>query len=116
MSEKTIFKKIIDKEVPSKVVYEDDICLAFHDVMPQAPVHVLVIPKTTSICSTNDITDENASIIAHIFCVIPKIAKDLGIADSGYRVVSNCGKAACQTVPHLHFHIVGGRELTWPPG
>ncbi len=116
MAEKTIFKRIIDKEIPANVVYEDDLCLAFHDVSPQAPVHVLIIPKTTEICSTNDVTVENSAVIAHIFSVIPKLAKELGIAEDGYRVVTNCGKNALQTVPHLHFHIIGGRGFAWPPG
>lgn len=116
MTEKTIFKRIIDKEIPSKIVYEDELCLAFNDVSPQAPVHVLIIPKTTDICSTNDVNEDNSFIIGHIFCVIPKIAKVLGVSDDGYRVVTNCGKSACQTVPHLHFHIIGGRDFTWPPG
>ena len=116
MSEKTIFKRIIDKEIPANVVYEDDLCLAFRDVSPQAPTHVLVIPKTTELRSLNDVNAENAPLIAHIFSVVPQIAADLGIADSGYRVVSNCGENACQTVAHLHFHILGGRGFAWPPG
>lgn len=116
MSEKTVFKKIIDKEVPSRIVYEDDLCLAFHDVASQAPVHVLIIPKTTELRSLNDIDDGNSALIAHIFSLIPKLARELGIADEGYRVVANCGVNACQTVPHLHFHVLGGRGFAWPPG
>lgn len=115
MSEKTIFKRIIDKEIPADVVYEDDLCLAFRDVAPQAPVHVLVIPKK-EIRSVDDIADEDAALIGHIFCVIRKIARELGVAESGYRVVSNCGPDAQQTVPHLHFHLIGGRGFAWPPG
>lgn len=116
MSEKTIFKMIIDGEIPAKIAYEDDLCLAFHDVAPQAPVHVLVIPKTTELRSMDDVTEKHEALIGHIFCVIQKLARELGIAEGGYRVVSNCGVAACQTVPHLHFHLIGGRDFTWPPG
>jgi len=115
MSEKTIFKRIIDKEIPAKVIYEDERCLAFHDVNPQGPVHFLVIPKK-EIPSANEIAEEDGPLIGHIFVVIAKIAKELGIDESGYRVVNNCGKDAFQTVRHLHFHIIGGRSLTWPPG
>ncbi len=116
MSDKTIFKKIVDKEIPADVVYEDDLCLAFRDVAPQAPVHVLVIPKTTSLRSLDDVTADAQSLIGHIFVVIQKLARELGIAESGYRVVSNCGENACQTVAHLHFHLLGGRGFAWPPG
>ncbi len=116
MSEKTIFKKIIDKEIPAKIVYEDDLCLAFHDVSPQAPIHVLVIPKTTSLKSLDDVDESNQALIGHIFVVIQRLARELGIAEDGYRVVSNCGENACQTIPHLHFHLIGGRGFAWPPG
>lgn len=116
MSEKTIFKKIIDKEIPAKIVHEDELCLAFHDSSPQAPVHILVIPKITELRSLNDVDENSAALIGHIFCVIRRLAEELGIAESGYRVVSNCGANACQTVPHLHFHLIGGRGFTWPPG
>jgi len=115
MSEKTIFKRIIDKEIPANIVYEDDQCLAFHDVSPQAPVHVLVIPKK-EITSVEGIADEDSALIGHIFIVIRNLARKLGIAEDGYRVVSNCGVNACQTVPHLHFHLIGGRPFGWPPG
>ncbi|MDR1493160.1 MAG: histidine triad nucleotide-binding protein [Planctomycetaceae bacterium] len=115
MSEKTIFKKIIDKEIPASILYEDDFCLAFRDVMPQAPVHFLVIPKK-EIASVNEIDEADAALIGRIFSVIRKLAKDEGIAESGYRVVTNCGADACQTVPHLHYHVIGGRSMAWPPG
>ena len=115
MAEKTIFKRIIDKEIPADVVYEDDSCLAFRDIAPQAPVHIIVIPKK-ELRSTNDIAEEDASLIGHIYTVIAKLAADNGIADSGYRVVTNCGPDACQTVPHLHYHLIGGRKFGWPPG
>ena len=111
----TIFKKIIDREIPANILYEDDLCLVFHDIMPQAPVHFLVIPKK-EIPSVNDIADEDTALIGHLFCVIRKLAAEQGIADSGYRVVSNCGPDACQTVPHLHYHVLAGRPMTWPPG
>lgn len=110
-----LFCKIVSGEIPSTKVYEDDICYAFRDIAPQGPVHVLVIPKE-HIQSVNQIDENNKDIVAHIFTVIPQIAKAEGIADEGYRVVSNIGERAEQTVPHLHFHIIGGRDMTWPPG
>ena len=115
MAEKTIFKRIIDKEIPANIAYEDDLCLAFHDVAPQAPTHVLVIPKK-ELRSLDDVGEEDQALIGHIFCVIQKLARELGIAKDGYRVVSNCGPNAQQTVPHLHFHVIGGRGFSWPPG
>lgn len=115
MSDKTIFKRIIDKEIPADVVYEDDLCLAFRDIAPQAPVHIIVIPKK-EIPSTNEIGEDDAALIGRLYVVIAKLAKDLGVADSGYRVVTNCGPDACQTVPHLHYHLIGGRKFGWPPG
>ncbi|MDN5277123.1 MAG: histidine triad family protein [Clostridiales bacterium] len=110
-----IFCRIVDKQIPSRIVYEDDSILAFHDIDPKAPVHVLVIPKQ-HIPSINEVTQENSQVIAHIFATMPKIAQQLGIKDSGYRVVVNCGKDAGQAVNHLHYHVLGGRSLTWPPG
>lgn len=114
MSEKTIFKKIIDGEIPANIVHEDAMCLAFHDVSPQAPVHILVIPKK-EIPSLEQITSEDAAILGHLWTVLPKIAQQSGLA-TGYRVVVNCGKDGGQTVDHLHFHLLGGRQLAWPPG
>ena len=114
MSEPTIFKKIIDREIPANIVYEDDQCLAFHDVSPQAPVHVLVIPKK-EIRSTDTIAPEDADLLAHLWQVIPKVAAQLEL-DRGYRVVVNCGAEGGQSVDHLHFHILGGRQMAWPPG
>lgn len=111
----TIFKRIIDREIPADVVYEDDECLAFRDVSPQAPVHVLVIPKK-EIVSADAIGDDDAKLLGHLWVTIGKIARQLGIAESGYRVVTNCGKQGGQSVDHLHFHILGGRQLDWPPG
>lgn len=115
MSEKTIFKRIIDKEIPASIIYEDEQCLAFQDISPQAPVHFLVIPKK-EIASTDAIEDCDLPLIGHIYSVIRDLARQAGIADGGYRVVSNCGLNACQTVPHLHFHVLGGRPFGWPPG
>ena len=111
---KTIFKKIIDREIPAQIVYEDDRCLAFRDVAPQAPVHVLVIPKK-EIASLNDLEDGDAELIAHIYLVIRDLARDLKL-EGGYRVVMNSGRDGGQSVDHLHFHLLGGRQLKWPPG
>ena len=107
--ENCLFCKIVKGMIPSTKVYEDELVLAFRDIAPQAPVHVLVIPKT-HIPSVDGITAENSSLVAHIFEVIPGIAKAEGL-EQGYRVVSNCGAHAGQTVPHLHFHILGGKKL-----
>lgn len=104
-----LFCRIVAGEIPSTKVYEDDLVLAFRDIAPQAPTHILVIPKT-HIPSVDGITAENSAVVAHIFEVIPQIAKAEGL-ENGYRVVSNCGADAGQTVPHLHFHILGGKAL-----
>lgn len=111
----TIFSKIIRREIPAKIVYEDEQCLAFHDVQPQAPVHVLVIPKKP-IVSLEQLAAEDAPLLGHLWMIIPQLARELGVADSGYRVVVNCGQQGGQSVDHLHFHILGGRNMTWPPG
>lgn len=105
-----IFCKIIAGEIPSNKVYEDDDIIAFRDINPQAPTHIVVIPKT-HICCANMINEDNADIIAKIFTVIPKIAKEEGIDESGYRIINNCGAHAGQTVFHIHFHILGGAEM-----
>ncbi len=104
-----LFCKIIAGDIPSTKVYEDELVYAFRDIAPQAPTHILVIPKA-HLASVNDITAENSAVVAHIFEVIPQIAKAEGLVE-GYRVVSNCGTHAGQTVHHLHFHILGGKEL-----
>jgi histidine triad (HIT) family protein len=114
MSE-TIFSRIIRKEIPAKIVYEDDLSLAFHDVSPQAPVHVLVIPKRP-ITSLESATDEDSQILGHLQIVAQKVARALGIQESGYRVVMNCGRDGGQSVHHIHYHVLGGRPLAWPPG
>ncbi len=109
-----LFCSIVNGEIPSAKVYEDDLVYAFNDIDPQAPVHVLIVPKQ-HIKWAYDITPENSAVVAHIFEVIPKIAKQLGIED-GFRVVNNCGDSAGQSVKHLHFHLMAGREFTWPAG
>jgi histidine triad (HIT) family protein len=114
MADTTIFKKIIDKEIPAQIVYEDDRCLAFRDVAPQAPTHLLVIPKK-EIASLDSIDDGDAELLAHIWLVIRDLARELNLG-SGYRVVVNCGRDGGQSVDHLHFHLLGGRQLSWPPG
>ncbi|MBQ7792131.1 MAG: histidine triad nucleotide-binding protein [Clostridia bacterium] len=113
--EDCLFCKIINGEIPSKKAYEDDDVYAFWDIAPTAPVHILVIPKN-HIATLNDISEENSRVVSKIYEAIPKIAKENGIAEDGYRVVSNCNQAAGQTVFHIHFHLLGGRELTWPAG
>jgi histidine triad (HIT) family protein len=115
MTEKTIFKKIIDGEIPADIVHDDEHCLAFKDVAPQAPTHVLVIPKK-EIPSLAELTAEDQALVGHILLVIKRLADDLGLATDGYRVVTNCGSDGGQSVNHLHFHLLGGRVLDWPPG
>lgn len=104
-----IFCKIVKGDIPSNKVYEDDTVLAFHDIAPQMPVHVIVIPKM-HIASAAEVNEENSAVIGHIFEVIPKIAEDLGL-DNGFRIINNCGKDGGQTVGHIHFHILGGKTL-----
>lgn len=108
-----LFCKIIAGEIPSSKVYEDELCYAFNDIDPQAPVHFLVIPKE-HIGSCGEVTAENAAVVAHIFEVIAKVTREKGI--ESFRVVSNCGEQAGQSVHHLHFHVLAGRDMTWPPG
>ncbi len=109
-----IFCKIVRGEIPAKRVYEDDQVLAFYDLEPQAPVHVLLIPKQ-HLASAMDITPENSGVIARLFEAAAKIARELQL-DNGFRIVNNCGKDGQQTVQHLHLHLLGGRSMTWPPG
>ncbi len=109
-----IFCKIAAGEIPSKKAYEDDKVLAFYDLEPQAPVHILIIPKV-HITSAADITEENSGVVAHIFEVAAKLGKELGLV-GGYRIVNNCGEDGGQSVKHLHFHLMGGRQFTWPAG
>ena len=108
-----LFCAIVDGDIPSNKVYEDELCLAFYDIEPQAPVHFLVVPKE-HICCARKITAENSALVAHIFEVIAKVREDLGC--ESYRIVHNCGDQAGQTGKHLHFHVLSGRDMTWPPG
>lgn len=110
----TIFKKIIDGEIPAKKVFEDDLCLAFHDVNPQAPVHILLIPKITAIDRLCNAKADHTALLGHLMLKAPEIAAKAGLSD--YRLVLNDGEAAGQSVFHLHLHILGGRPLAWPPG
>jgi histidine triad (HIT) family protein len=114
MSE-TVFSKIIRKEIPAKIVFEDELSLAFHDVNPRAPVHVLIIPKK-AIASLEEVEPEDQMLIGHLFLVLQKVARQLGVAEHGYRVAINCRDGGGQEVPHLHLHLLAGRKLAWPPG
>jgi histidine triad (HIT) family protein len=111
----TIFKKIINREIPADIVYEDDFCLAFRDVSPQAPVHVLLIPKQ-EIVNIAELTNEDQQLAGHLLLKVGHVARVLGLEQNGYRVVANCGQHGGQSVNHLHFHILAGRQLKWPPG
>ena len=113
--EDCIFCKIINGDIPSNKIYEDDKVYAFNDINPEAPVHFLVIPKE-HIESANALNENNSDVVAHIFKVINTLVVELGIAEKGYRIVNNCGEDGGQTVKHLHFHVLGGRSLQWPPG
>ncbi len=110
-----LFCKIINGEIPSSKVYEDDLVYAFRDIEPQAPVHILIIPKE-HIASANELNESNCAVVGHIYAVAAKIAESEGVAQGGYRIVNNCGEDGGQTVKHLHFHMLGGRSLAWPPG
>lgn len=110
----TIFKKIIDKEIPANIVYEDDLCIAFHDVQPQAPVHVLLIPKQ-EVENVDSLRESDRDVAGHLLVKVHEVAKLLDL-ENGYRIVANNGKDGGQSVDHLHFHILGGRKLVWPPG
>ena len=112
MSE-TIFSKIIRKEIPADIVYEDELCLAFKDIAPQAPVHILVIPKK-AIAKLSDAESEDHALMGHLLLTVKRVAEQVGLTD--YRTVINTGAGAGQTVFHMHLHILGGRPLDWPPG
>ena len=114
MAEKTIFKKIIDKEIPAEIVYEDDLCLAFPDISPQAPVHLLIIPKE-EIVSLAEVEESHQQLLGHLMLVVSKLAKLQGL-DDGYRTILNTGADGGQTVFHMHIHLMGKRSLAWPPG
>jgi histidine triad (HIT) family protein len=110
-----IFCDIVNREIESDIVYEDEQVIAFRDVNPQAPVHILIVPKE-HIATTLDLTEDNSEVIGHIYQVAVELAKDEGIAEDGFRIVNNCNEAGGQTVFHIHFHLLGGRNLQWPPG
>ena len=111
----TIFYKIINKEIHADILFENDKILAFLDISPQAPVHFLVIPKK-EIRTINDINEEDKSLVGELFIVAKEIAKKEGIAENGYRTIFNCNEHGGQTVYHIHLHVLGGRQLEWPPG
>ena len=124
MPEKTLFQKIADGEIPAEIVHEDDRCVAFRDINPAAPTHVLVVPRKP-IPSPAAVEPEDAALVGHLFVVARKVAEQEGLApteedpttgEGGYRLVFNCGPDAGQSVPHLHLHVLGGRDLSWPPG
>ena len=110
----TVFKKIIERKIPAEIVYEDDLCLAFHDANPCAPVHILLIPKITVLDRLSSATEDHQLLLGHLLLKANKIAQTLGLND--FRIVSNNGAGAGQSVFHLHFHIMGGRNFSWPPG
>lgn len=113
--QKTLFQKIADKEIPAAIVYEDELCVAFRDIAPAAPVHVLLVPRKP-IPDIAAATAEDADLLAHLMLKVGDIARAEGLAEGGFRTVMNTGEQAGQTVPHLHIHIIGGRSLQWPPG
>lgn len=111
----TIFEKIIAREIPAEIVYEDDNVVAFRDIDPQAPIHILIIPRKV-IATSNDVGTEDEELVGHMVTTAARIARREGIADSGYRLVINCNKDGGQAVYHLHLHLLGGRPMKWPPG
>lgn len=113
--EKTLFQKIADREIPAAVVYEDDLCVCFRDISPQAPVHLLLVPRKP-IPRIAEASAEDASLLGHLMLTVGKIARQEGLADNGFRTVLNNGPDGGEAVPHLHIHILGGRKLDWPPG
>jgi histidine triad (HIT) family protein len=114
MTTKNIFQRIIDREIPADIVYEDDQCLAFRDISPQAPLHVLVVPKQ-AIASLEAVADGDEALMGHLMLVVRNLARQFQLGD-GYRVVANCGPDGGQTVDQLHLHLLGGRQMKWPPG
>jgi len=115
MSAKTLFEKICDKEIPAAVVHEDELCVCFRDISPQAPVHLLLVPRK-AIPRLGQATGDDQALLGHLLLTARTIAREEGIADTGYRLVINNGPDAGEAVPHLHVHILGGRKLDWPPG
>lgn len=114
MVEKTLFQRIADREVPADIVHEDDRCIAIRDINPQAPTHLLIIPRKP-IPSLDALTEDDAALVGHLFVVARALAKEEGL-QGGYRTVFNCGPDAGQSVDHIHLHLIGGRKLSWPPG
>jgi histidine triad (HIT) family protein len=112
---KTLFQKIIDGEIPARLAHEDDLCIAIHDINPQAPVHVLVIPKKP-IARLGEAAAADQALLGHLLLTAAALAKRLGVAESGYRLVINSGRDGGESVPHLHVHLLGQRPLAWPPG
>lgn len=112
---KTLFQKIADREIPAKIVFEDEKCFAIEDINPQAPVHILVIPKQV-IARLGNAEENDAALLGHLLVAAAKVARERGIDASGFRTVINSGRDAGETVPHLHVHLLGGRALAWPPG
>ena len=115
MPGKTLFEKIADREIPADIVYEDDQCICFRDINPQAPVHLLIVPRKP-ITRISETGDDDAAILGHLLLTANKVSKQEGFADSGFRTVINNGKDGGEEVPHLHLHILAGRKLNWPPG
>jgi histidine triad (HIT) family protein len=113
--ENCIFCSIVNGKIPSEIVYSDEHVVCFKDINPEAPVHLLIVPKK-HIGSINELTTEDKELVGHIYIAAQELAKKFGAQESGYRVVTNCGKDAGQTVQHIHFHLLAGRNLTWPPG
>jgi len=111
----SLFSKIINREIPADVVYEDDEIIAFNDINPQAPVHILIVPKK-EIRTLNDLNENEQKIVGKIFLTVKKLAKEFNIDKTGYRTVFNCNEDGGQTVFHIHLHLLGGRKLDWPPG
>jgi histidine triad (HIT) family protein len=110
-----LFCQIIAGEIPAKIAYQDDLCLAFHDIDPKAPTHVLLIPKE-HIASLDRLTEDHGPLMGHLVNTAARLARQLGVAESGYRLVANCNADGGQVVFHIHFHLLGGRQLSWPPG
>lgn len=115
MSDKSIFEKIRDRETPAEIIYEDEKCLCFHDIDPQAPVHALLVPKRR-IYRVGEVRLSDSDVLGYIITRVPMITKKLGIDETGFRLIVNNGEDGGETVPHLHIHILGGRKLEWPPG
>ncbi len=112
---KTLFEKICDREIPADIVHEDELCVCFKDIAPQAPVHLLLVPRKP-VPRIAEAADEDRDLIGHLFLTARRIAKEQGLGDSGFRLVVNNGADGGEAVPHLHIHILGGRQMTWPPG